>query len=127
MRPTDSPLTARRNRGRAQGGHDVFAHELPLPPLPPRAAYAHAGAPPHAPRAPALDDAALAGLAPKQAARLRSEHSSAAELDEQLWQVRPAAAAPCEGGGQTPGLGVHGSGVDRRVSSLTRRVIGRGR
>lgn len=73
---------------RAQGGHDVFAHELPLPGLPPRAAYAPADAPAHAPRAPLLDNAALAALAPEQSARVRSEHGACASLDEQLWRVR---------------------------------------
>lgn len=88
----------------AQGGHDVFAHELPLPPLPPRAAYAPTGAPPQPPRAPALDDGALAGLAPKQAARLRSEHSAASELDEQLRQAR-AATGSCGVSGRAAGVG----------------------
>ncbi|KAK9844100.1 hypothetical protein WJX81_004424 [Elliptochloris bilobata] len=79
--------------GMQQGGHDVFAHELPLPPLPPRAAYAPSDPPSHAARTPSLENATLAGLAPQQAARVRSEHSSAAGLDEQLWQAQAGAQA----------------------------------
>jgi hypothetical protein len=70
-----------------QGGHDVFTRELPLPALPPRAAHAAPQPPPRALRAPPSDDAAEAGLAPEQRARLRAERGGAAGLDESLWQV----------------------------------------
>lgn len=118
VRPTPKPSHGTPATGaHAQGGHDVFAHELPLPPLPPRAAYAPAGVPPHAPRAPALDDAALAGLAPKQAARLRSEHSAASELDEQLRQARPAMGTPCGAAGRATDVGAGVCGVDMHKAS----------